>query len=81
MLESALGASFCIELATLPNFTYPGDLFPSANWYVEDLSSPPLELTPRNTFHPFINGLPVPNPERLKKQTLRHKSIESPDAP
>lgn len=75
MLESALGASFCIELATLPNFTYPGDLFPSANWYVEDLSSPPLELTSRNTFQPFVNGLPVPNPERLKKQTLRHKSI------
>ncbi len=28
MLESAVGASICVELATLDNFTYPGVLFP-----------------------------------------------------
>ncbi|MCH7594858.1 MAG: o-succinylbenzoate synthase, partial [Chloroflexi bacterium] len=36
MLESALGAAICVELATLPNFTYPGDLFPSSRFYERD---------------------------------------------
>ena len=26
MLESAIGGAICAELATLPNFTYPGDI-------------------------------------------------------
>ena len=41
MLESALGGSICVELATLENFTYPGDLFPSSRFYRRDLSQPP----------------------------------------
>ena len=80
MLESALGASFCVELATLPNFTYPGDLFPSSRLYVEDLSSPPLELTPRNTFQPLTDGLPAPDPERLERRTVRHASVSPADS-
>ena len=45
MLESALGGALCVEVATLPNFTYPGDLFPSSRFYTQDLSGPPMELT------------------------------------
>ncbi|HUQ68166.1 MAG TPA: o-succinylbenzoate synthase [Planctomycetaceae bacterium] len=45
MLESATGASHCRALATLDNFTYPADLFPSERFYAEDLSDPPLELS------------------------------------
>ena len=78
MLESALGAAFCVELATLPNFTYPGDLFPSSRFYAEDLCEPPNELTPRKTFMPFTGKLPAPNPERLAKQTVRSATV-SPD--
>ena len=47
MLESALGGALCVEVATLPNFTYPGDLFPSSRFYTQDLSGPPMELTER----------------------------------
>ena len=76
MLESAMGASVCVELATLPNFTYPGDLFPSGRFYKEDLSTPPLKLTPRNTFEPFKDGLPAPDPERLGELTVRQMTVQ-----
>ena len=76
MLESALGAAICVELATLPNFTYPGDLFPSLRFYVRDLCDPPLELTPRKTFLPFTGTLPTPDPERLAELTVSSKSVE-----
>ena len=75
MLESALGAALCVEVATLPNFTYPGDLFPSSRFYTQDMSDPRLELTPRKTFEPFTDGLPAPVPERLAKQTVHSKSV------
>jgi O-succinylbenzoate synthase len=77
MLESALGASICVELATLPNFTYPGDLFPSSRFYAQDLAEPPLEMTPRLTFQPSTAPLPAPDPERLARQTVRYASVSS----
>jgi len=77
MLESAMGASVCVELATLPNFTYPGDLFPSGRFYKEDLSTPPLKLTSRNTFEPFTDGLPAPDPNRLAELTVKHTTVQA----
>ena len=78
MLESAVGATFCIELATLPNFTYPGDVFPSSRFYERDLATPQLELTPQLTFEPLTGGLPTPDPEQLAKLTVRHQSVVPP---
>ena len=75
MLESALGGALCVEVATLPNFTYPGDLFPSSRFYTQDLSGPPMELTEQLTFLPFTDGLPQPDPDRLAAQTVRSKTI------
>ena len=75
MLESALGGAICIELATLTNFKYPGDLFPSSRFYVQDLCDPPNELTERNTFKPFDGGLPEPNPERLAAQPIQKTQV------
>ena len=75
MLESALGAAFCVELATLPNFTYPGDLFPSSRFYERDLSQPDNELTDRHTFMPFTDGLPVPDPDRLAEYTVESATV------
>ena len=75
MLESAVGASICVELATLSNFTYPGDLFPSSRFYERDLSEPHVELTPRNTFEPFVEGRPEPNVELLEERMVRCKEI------
>ena len=44
MLESGIGSGVNIELATLGNFTYPGDLFPSERFYVEDLTEPAVTV-------------------------------------
>ena len=76
MLESAVGASVCVELATLENFTYPGDIFPTSRFYERDLGDTAMELTPRNTFEPFTGRLPAPDPEMLAKQTVDFKSVK-----
>ena len=75
MLESAVGGAICIELATLGNFTYPGDLLPSSRFYVQDLAEPPTELTDRKTFVPYTGPLPAPDPTRLEKLTVRSKTV------
>ena len=75
MLESALGGALCVEVATLSNFTYPGDLFPSSRFYTEDLSDPPMELTPGKTFQPFEGRLPTPDRKRLEKVTVQHRTV------
>ena len=45
MMESAVGQSFNIALATLPNIRYPSDIFPSSRFYQEDLGRPQIELS------------------------------------
>jgi O-succinylbenzoate synthase len=75
MLESALGGAVAIEAATLPNFTYPGDLFESSRFYVKDLCDPPTEFTERKTMKPYTGRLPVPDPKRLENLTVRQKVV------
>jgi O-succinylbenzoate synthase len=75
MLESATGASLCAALATLDNFTYPADIFPSSRYYREDLADPPLELTRLPDGIPAVRApetLPDPHPERLRRLTVQH---------
>ena len=74
MLESALGASICIALATLDNFTYPGDLFPSNRFYKDDLSKPENKFNSPYAFKP-LDKLPIPNEYLLKKFTVKSKII------
>lgn len=77
MLESAVGAMHCAALAALPNFTYPGDLFPSSRFYACDLSEPevgfqaPWKLA--LSMHPGIAA--APNPERLSAWAVQRASI------
>jgi O-succinylbenzoate synthase len=44
MLESAVGARVNLALATLENFTYPADLFPTSRFYRKDLARPEVFL-------------------------------------
>ncbi len=78
MLESAVGSAVCIELATLPNVLYPGDLFPSSRFYERDLGQPEIELTERKTMMPFTDGLPEPDEELLQKYTLQRATVVVP---
>jgi o-succinylbenzoate synthase len=45
MLESAVGGSHCLALATLPNIAYPSDIFPTSRFYARDLSKPEMSLS------------------------------------
>jgi O-succinylbenzoate synthase len=40
MLESGVGRAYNVALASLPNFTLPGDLSPSARYWSEDIVTP-----------------------------------------
>jgi len=58
MLESAIGGAVCAELATLPNFTYPGDIFPphtstrTTSASRKSSSAAPAKSRPRWSGHP-----------------------------
>jgi O-succinylbenzoate synthase len=45
MLESAVGQSANLALATLPNIRYPSDVFPSSRFYRLDLGRPEMKLS------------------------------------
>ena len=75
MLESALGVSTCIALATLDNFTYPGDLFPSDRFYTDDLCKPENNYSAKYTFEP-VNKLPEPDKNLLKKYTVKSSTVK-----
>jgi len=45
MLESGIGRSYNVALASLPNFTLPGDLSPSARYWARDLVDPEWKMT------------------------------------
>lgn len=79
MLESALGQSPALALATLPNMRYPSDVFPSTRFYSEDMSVPPLELSaPSEMTAPDTPGLGrAPDPRRLDRFTVQSARVEA----
>ncbi len=46
MLETGIGRSHNIALASLPNFTLPGDLAASSRYWADDLIEPAIEVSP-----------------------------------
>jgi O-succinylbenzoate synthase len=46
MLESGIGRAHNLALASLPNFTLPGDISASRRYFARDLVMPPVELGP-----------------------------------
>ena len=49
MLESGIGRAHNIAMATLPNFTLPGDVSASKRYWARDIIHPPVEVTSRGT--------------------------------
>ncbi len=49
MLESGVGRAHNIALASLENFTLPGDVSASKRYWTRDIIQPPVEVTPRGT--------------------------------
>lgn len=76
MLESGIGAGICVELASLANFVYPNDLFPSERFYEQDLTEPALKVDPGCVFRVSDEpGTPYrPIQERIDRVT-RQKAV------
>jgi O-succinylbenzoate synthase len=49
MLESGIGRAHNIHLASLPNFTLPGDIAASRRYFAPDLIEPGIEIAPDGT--------------------------------
>ena len=79
MLESGVGMGVLIELATLSNFGYPNDLFPSEYFYTQDLTEPPVILNQDCTFTPSsVPGTPYePVLSRVEAATKLKKVVEA----
>ena len=79
MLESAVGARHCLALATLPNFKYPADIFPSARFYKKDLADPDITLAgPGRIEAPEVAGVGAePNAEELARLTVERAVLEA----
>jgi O-succinylbenzoate synthase len=79
MLETAIGGAICAELATLPNFTYPGDIFPSSYFYAADLGKPEIVLTGGGEVATSrVPGIAqAPDPDLLARWTVAHASFRA----
>lgn len=77
MLETGIGRSLNVALASLPNFTLPGDLSASNRYYDPDLIDPPFDINSDGTLSvPTGPGLGVNLvEERLRKVTVRHATF------
>jgi O-succinylbenzoate synthase len=77
MLESAVGQSHSMALATLPNMHYPADIFPSDRFYDPDLGAPPITLSaPSQMRAPAAPGIGrEPDRARLQRQTIQRAVV------
>jgi O-succinylbenzoate synthase len=80
MLETGIGRAHNIHLASLPNFTLPGDIAASKRYYEPDLIEPPIEVASDGTIAvPAGPGLGVNIiAERVAAATLRAVTLEAP---
>ena len=81
MQESSIGAAVCTALATLDNFVYPADIFPSDWFYSQDLAAPPVRFGYGDAGQPCAIpdalGSPVrrPAPDLLERWALRQALV------
>jgi len=79
MLESAVGGAICAELATLSNFTYPADIFPSSYFYANDIGKPEMTLSgPGEVRTSAVPGIAQePDPALLEQWTVERASFRA----
>lgn len=77
MLESGIGRAHNIHLASLPNFTLPGDIAASERYYQPDLIDPPITVRADGTVAvPAGPGIGVTVvPDRIERATERHLTV------
>lgn len=79
MLESAVGSSFCLALATLPGMGYPPDIFPSSRFYERDLANREYSLCGPGQIRAFEGpGIGCePSPDQLEGMTIDSFSLRA----
>jgi O-succinylbenzoate synthase len=79
MLESGIGRAGNVALASLPNFTLPGDISASKRYYKEDIVEPEFIVNKDGTMDvPTKPGIGVEvNIEKLKKVTVNKKEYKA----
>jgi O-succinylbenzoate synthase len=78
MLESGIGRAYNVALASLPNFSLPGDLSPSARYWERDVVNPEWTMTADGVVRvPTSAGIGVePDYDRIEDLTVRKQVIE-----
>ena len=79
MLETGIGRALNVAIASLPNFSLPGDLSASSRYFHEDLIETPFELdADRMLTVPTAPGLGVKVVmARVDKATVRHQNFKA----
>jgi o-succinylbenzoate synthase len=79
MLETGIGRAHNIHLASLPNFSLPGDIAASKRYYAPDLIEPAIDIAPDGTIAvPTAPGIGVNIVrERVEAATLRSITLEA----
>lgn len=79
MLETGIGRAHNIHLASLPNFSLPGDIAASKRYYAPDLIEPAIDVAPDGTITvPTAPGIGVNIVrERVEAATLRSVVLEA----
>ncbi len=79
MLESGIGRAGNVALASLSNFTLPGDISASKRYYTEDIVEPEFMVNPDGTMDvPTKPGIGVEvNMKMLEKVTVRSESYKA----
>lgn len=78
MLESAIGVSHSIAMASLPNFKLPADISPSQRYFKQDFIKPFIELKNGYVNVPKSRGLGYKlDHDFLNKATLKKEIISS----
>jgi O-succinylbenzoate synthase len=78
MLESGIGRAHNVALASLPNFSLPGDLSPSARYWERDIVTPEWTMSPDGLVRvPFDRpGLGVTvDRDRVDNLTVRREEL------
>lgn len=83
MLESGIGRAHNVALASLPNFTLPGDLSPSARYWERDIVVPEWTMDADGMVHVPLDrpGLGVSvDMDRVDDLTVQHVTLSAPQA-
>jgi O-succinylbenzoate synthase len=76
MLETGIGRAGNVALASLPNFTLPGDISASNRYYTEDIAEPIFILNPDSTLTvPSTPGLGVTVNEKALEKFMEHQEV------